>query len=284
MDEFLLSDAAFEGIRERIYRLTGIALSDAKRTMVVGRLQRLLRQHGLASFEAYLDFLDQPAHGRHVQDFINALTTNLTRFWREEHHFDHLIAYVGGVIERRPRRSPDGRPRLRIWSAGCSTGQEPYGIAMDLLAAFPELKRWDFRILATDVDTAVLARAERGVYPESELSGVSASRAALIERADDGSLRIPEAARAAVVFNPLNLLAPWPMRHPFDAVFCRNVTIYFDKQTQAAIFARLGESLVAGGFLYVGHSENLGAACGGFRLVGKTIYRSTPSARARSAA
>lgn len=284
MDELPLSDAEFDGIRERIYRLAGIALSDAKRTMVVGRLQRLMRQLKITSFTAYLDALDAPGPHRHVEDFVNALTTNLTRFWREEHHFDHLVTYVAHLIAQRPRRAADGRPRLRIWSAGCSTGQEAYSIALDLLAVFPELKRWDFRILATDIDTAALAKAERGIYPDSELSGVTPGRAALLERLPDGSLNVPAAALRVVVFKPLNLIAPWPMRGPFDAVFCRNVTIYFDRQTQSAIFERIGTILVPGGFLYIGHSENLATAGGSFKLAGKTIYQSARTSQARSAA
>ena len=175
---------------------------------------------------------------------------------------------------------PTARPRLRIWSAGCSTGQEPYCIAMDLLAAYPELKRWDFRILATDIDTAVLPKAETGIYPESELSGLAAERAALFER---GARRlacvVPKAARRHVSFKPLNLMAPWPMQGPFDAVFCRNVTIYFDKVTQSRVFARLGAILAPGGFLYIGHSENLAGSHDGFRLVGKTIYQAIGQGR-----
>jgi chemotaxis protein methyltransferase CheR len=284
LDELPLSDAEFDGVRARIYRLTGISLSDAKRTMVIARLQKHLRQQKLGTFAEYFALLDSPGSDRHVQDFINALTTNLTRFWREEHHFDHLVAYVGGLIERRPRKSIDGRPRLRIWSAGCSTGQEPYCIAMDLLEAYPELRRWDFRILGTDVDTMVLEKAERGVYPESEIAGVAPERAKLLDRPGDGTVRVPAAARKVVSFKPLNLISPWPMRGPFDAVFCRNVTIYFDRLTQSRIFARLGAILAPGGYLYIGHSENLGSSTDGFRLVGKTVYQATGKADARSAA
>ena len=243
-----------------------------------------MRQLKLQTFEDYFRVLDAPESAAHVQDFVNALTTNLTRFWREEHHFDHLIHYVGGLIERKPRRSVDARPRLRIWSAGCSTGQEPYCIAMDLLAAYPELKRWDFRILATDIDTAVLQKAETGIYPESELNGLAAERAALLERGADGSVVVPKAARRHVSFKPLNLIAPWPMRGQFDAVFCRNVTIYFDKLTQSRVFARLGAILTPGGFLYIGHSENLAGSHDGFRLVGKTVYQAIGKADARNAA
>jgi chemotaxis protein methyltransferase CheR len=284
MEEQPLTEAEFQGIRERIYRLTGISLSEAKRSMVVSRLQRLLRQMRLKTFVEYFEVIDAPGAEAHVQDFVNALTTNLTRFWREDHHFDHLIQYVGDLIEARPRKSLDGRPRLRIWSAGCSTGQEPYCIAMDLLATYPELKRWDFRILATDIDTSVLVKAATGHYAQSELAGVPPERAALLERTKDGSVMVPDAARRVVSLKPLNLIAPWPMRGPFDAVFCRNVTIYFDKLTQSRVFTRLGTIVAPGGYLYIGHSENLASGNEAFRLVGKTVYQSTGRAEARSAA
>jgi chemotaxis protein methyltransferase CheR len=228
---------------------------------------------GLASFDDYVDFLEHAGTAQDSQDFVNALTTNLTRFYREDHHFAHLSDYVRDLVARRPRVGPDGRPRLRIWSAGCSTGQEPYTVAVSLLDQFPELKRWDFRILATDIDTNVIAKAATGVYPETELSGLSAQRAALFERNGDGMIRVPAAARSLVAFKPLNLITDWPMRGPFDAIFCRNVAIYFDKPTQGRLFSRLGKMLAPEGFLYIGHSENLGSGAEGFRLVGKTIYQ-----------
>jgi chemotaxis protein methyltransferase CheR len=155
---------------------------------------------------------------------------------------------------------------------------------MDLLSAYPELQRWDFRILATDVDTSVLAKAQSGVYPDSELTGIPESRVGLLERTGK-TVTVPETARKAVSFKPLNLIAEWPMRGPFDAVFCRNVTIYFDKRTQARVFSRLGTIIAPGGFLYIGHSENLGSGNEAFRLVGKTVYQVTDkAAEARSAA
>lgn len=281
-NEFTLSEREFERIRKRVYAAAGIALSDAKRTLVIARLSKLLRRLKLPGFDAYLDFLESAGSPEDAQDFVNALTTNLTRFWREDHHFTHLVAHIGELMRA---RTGVVRRRLRIWSAGCSTGQEAYTIALSLLAAWPELKRWDFRVLATDIDTAVLARAATGIYPESELAGLAPERARLFERLAGGRIRVPEAAASVVSFKPLNLMAPWPMRGPFDAIFCRNVTIYFDKPTQGEVFARLGGILAPGGFLYIGHSENLGTGGTGFRLVGKTIYQARPAAeRARDAA
>ena len=276
--EYSLSEREFARIKARVYSVAGISLSDAKRTLVVSRLSKIVRALRLPSFDAYVDYLERGGSPQDGQDFVNALTTNLTRFYREDHHFEHLRSYVGTLMSERPRGT-----RLRIWSAGCSTGQEPYTIGMDLLAAFPELKRWDFKILATDIDTAVLAKAAGGVYPENELNGLSAERSRPFERLGDGMIRIPAGVRELVSFKPLNLIGPWPMKGPFDAVFCRNVAIYFDKPTQGEVFGRFAKLLAPEGFLYIGHSENLGTGGDGFRLVGKTIYQSKEKLNKRAA-
>jgi chemotaxis protein methyltransferase CheR len=279
--EFSLSDREFARVKARVHAQAGISLSEAKRTLVVSRLSKVIRRLQLRSFDAYLDYLEHSGSAADRQSFINALTTNLTRFFREDHHFEHLVDHVGQLIAARPGVA---RQKLRIWSAGCSTGQEPYTIALALLHAWPELRRWDFKILATDIDTDVVVKAAQGVYPESELSGLTPERARLFERRG-GTIRVPAAALAVVSFRPLNLMShPWPMRGPFDAIFCRNVAIYFDKKTQGEVFARLGEILAPGGFLYIGHSENIGASAGGFRLVGKTIYQGRPAQNKRDAA
>ena len=279
--EFALQERDFDRIRDRLYDVAGISLSDAKRTLVIARLSKIVRGLKLPSFDAYLDYLETQGTPDDAQAFVNALTTNLTRFWREEHHFTHLVAHIGDLMHA---HEAHGSKRLRIWSAGCSTGQEPYTIALSLIAALPELKRWDFKILATDIDTQVIAKAASGVYPESELNGLSPERARLFERLGDGRIRVPQSIVSLVSFKPLNLMAPWPMKGPFDAVFCRNVAIYFDKKTQGELFGRLGAILVPEGFLYIGHSENLGAGGSNFRLVGKTIYQARAQQKARDAA
>jgi chemotaxis protein methyltransferase CheR len=276
--EFALSEREFARIKARVYSVAGISLSDAKRTLVVSRLSKIVRALRLPSFDAYVDYLERDGSPEDGQNFVNALTTNLTRFYREDHHFEHLRTYVKTLMSERPRGT-----RLRIWSAGCSTGQEPYTIAMDLIGAFPELKRWDFKILATDIDTAVIAKAAGGVYPENELTGLSTERARPFERSGDGQVRVPAALRELVSFKPLNLIGPWPMKGPFDAIFCRNVAIYFDKPTQGEVFGRFAKMLAPEGFLYIGHSENLGSGGEGFRLVGKTIYQSKDKLNKRAA-
>lgn len=270
--EIALTEGEFRRIRDRLYSVAGISLSDAKKTLVFSRLGKIVRRMGYDSFDEYVDFLERSGSSADDQEFVNALTTNLTRFFREDHHFDHLKDYVGKLIQSTPRTSPGGKPRLRLWSAGCSTGQEPYTIILHLLSSFPELKRWDFKLLATDIDTNVLAKAAQGVYPESELSGLSPERMKLFERPGDGTIRIPAEARQIASFKPLNLMHDFPVKGPFDAIFCRNVAIYFDKPTQLQLFNRLGGVLAPNGFLYIGHSENMGPGAKGFSLVGKTIY------------
>lgn len=274
-----LSEATFERLRERIHAAAGIALSGSKRSLVVARLGRLVRRLQLKSFDSYLDYLDSGANAEAEQDFVNALTTNLTRFFREAHHFEHLVEHVRGIVAARPKAR-----RLRIWSAGCSTGQEPYSIGLSLLDELPELAQWDFRILATDIDTAVLARAATGVYPVGDLSGLSSRQREMVQRMSDGRVRMPETVMSRVTFKPLNLLSQWPMRGPFDAIFCRNVTIYFDRATQASVFRRFGEILSPEGMLYVGHSENMRFTETGLRIVGKTIYQRADRRKPRSAA
>lgn len=277
--EISLSEREFSRIKNRVYQVAGISLSDAKRTLVISRLSKIVRSLSLPSFDAYVDFLERGGSAQDGQDFVNALTTNLTRFYREDHHFTHLRSHVGALMATKPRGS-----RLRIWSAGCSTGQEPYTIGMDLLTAFPELKRWDFKILATDIDTSVIAKAARGIYPENELSGLTAERARPLKKLSDGTIMVPEVVREMVSFKPLNLIGPWPMKGPFDAIFCRNVAIYFDKPTQGEVFGRFSKLLAPEAFLYIGHSENLGSGGEGFRLVGKTIYQSKLKQNKREAA
>jgi chemotaxis protein methyltransferase CheR len=275
--ELILSDREFSRIRRRVRAIAGIALSDAKRILVVARLSKLLRAKGFSSFDRYLDHLETRGSEADAQAFVNALTTNLTRFWREEHHFEHLAEQL-----RLRAMAGAGRPRLRIWSAGCSSGQEAYSLALTACTALPNIAELDFRILATDIDTAMLARAAGGTYRAGELAGLDTQKAALFEHAGPDLVRVPEAARQLVTFKPLNLMNAWPMRGRFDAIFCRNVAIYFDRSTQLELFARLADLLTEDGFLYIGHSENVGDTAG-LESVGSTIYRKRAGVR-RSAA
>lgn len=266
--EIPLPAEAFRRISERIHALAGIVLKDHKRQMVSTRLGRRLRALGLSDYDSYLALLDGPEGAGEAVELINALTTNLTAFFREAHHFDDLREHV--IAPRLAARAP----KLRIWSAGCSTGEEPYSIQMTLMAAGALDRPWDYRLLATDLDSQVLARAEAGIYAADRLGGVPAN---LRERAfrprPDGSVEVQAALKAQVRFRRLNLLEPWPFRGPFDAIFCRNVLIYFDAETKAGLVDRFAEMLAPDGTLYLGHSESLLGDHPRLVSCGRTIYR-----------
>jgi len=269
----------FTLVRER----TGIVLTDKKTDMVYARLAKRLRQLGMRSFKEYRACLEDPDGGaEELVSFINAITTNLTRFFREEHHFEHLRTEVlGSLAAEQP--STAGRRRLRIWSAGCSTGQEPYSIAMTVLGELRSLEKWDARILATDLDTAVLETGKAGLYKVEDTAGIPEPlRKRFIDPAPDSRgrfgesmMRIAPALRDLVVFKQLNLLGPWPMKGPFDAIFCRNVMIYFDRETQMSLADRFAEMLRPDGWLYLGHSESLLKNSDRYALRGRTIFRRT---------
>jgi chemotaxis protein methyltransferase CheR len=263
--EFTFSSADFERVRTLIYQRAGIHLQAGKQAMVYSRLSRRLRETGHRGFSDYLQWLEShAADNAEWQAFVNCLTTNLTSFFREDHHFAALADDL---------RARVGRP-LRIWCNAASTGEEPYSIAMTVAEALGA--QADVRILATDIDTHVLEAARRGVYDASS-RGLSAER---LKRhflrgtgANVGAVRIkPELARA-IEFRPFNLMSgAWSFGEPFDLVFCRNVMIYFDAPTQRRVLERMHGAMRPGGLLYVGHSENFTDSRTLFRLRGKTIY------------
>jgi chemotaxis protein methyltransferase CheR len=270
--EFRFTDRDFHRIRTLVSQLTGIALSEAKREMVYSRLARRLRQLGLASFGDYCAWLEA-GHNEELTQFVNAITTNLTAFFREPHHFDYLATTLLPALRRTRAQSR----RLRLWSAGCSSGEEPYSMAMVLKEAFPAANGWDIKILATDIDSNVLATACQGVYSADRVSGISPQRLRRWFRkgvgANAGLVRVVPELQELITFRQLNLMDAWPMRGPFDVIFCRNVVIYFDKATQKALFDRFATLLDTHGCLFVGHSESLFKLTDRFELLGKTIYR-----------
>jgi chemotaxis protein methyltransferase CheR len=265
--EFAFSSRDFERVRRLIHDHAGIHLHAGKQAMVYSRLSRRLRETGHRSFSDYLGWLQRnhdSAARTEWQQFVNGLTTNLTAFFREAHHFDCL------AHDLRERRGRD----LRIWCAAASTGEEPYSIAMvvdETLGAQASVE-----IVASDIDTTVLASAERGVY-DADARGLSVAR---LQRhflrgkgANHGRIRVRPALARRVAFRSLNLIEPrWDLGAPFDIVFCRNVMIYFDAPTQRRVLHRLHAALAPAGLLYVGHSENFTQAREWFRLRGKTIY------------
>jgi chemotaxis protein methyltransferase CheR len=267
--EFEFGDRDFRRICDLIRSRAGIALADGKRDMVYGRLSRRLRALGLRSFRDYLDRLEQDG-GDEWQAFTNALTTNLTAFFREPHHFERLRQ------ELQPRA---GQEPIKLWSCAASTGEEPYSIAITACEAFGTLTP-PVRILATDVDTQVLATGERGVYPLERIASLDVGlRRRYFQRGtgpNDGFARVNPALRKLIEFRQLNLLAPrYDVSGPYTAVFCRNVMIYFDKTTQRDILARLVPHLADDGMLYTGHSENYLHAADIIQPCGRTLYRRT---------
>ncbi|MGE0385475.1 MAG: protein-glutamate O-methyltransferase CheR [Gammaproteobacteria bacterium] len=270
--EFEFTSAQFDTLRRLVREHTGITLNDTKREMVYGRLSRRLRRLNLTSFAQYLALLES-GDGSEMRDFINAVTTNLTAFFREPHHFEFLADTV--LPELVARRGP--ARRLRIWSAGCSTGEEPYSIAMTLREAAARLTGWDTRILATDIDTNVLATAAAGVYPLERTASIPESRRRRWFKLGEGDLQgraaVVDEARDLVRFRHLNLMGEWPFKGRFDVIFCRNVVIYFDKDTQRRLFDRYADALTDDGFLFVGHSETLYRVTERFALLGRTVYR-----------
>lgn len=273
MREFIFTDEDFEALRSLVKEVTGITLGDMKRELVYGRLSRRLRALGLRSFAEYRRLLCSAEGAEELEGFTNAVTTNLTAFFREGHHFDYLRDRV--LLPR--RADPSASRRLRIWSAGCSTGEEPYSIAMTVAESIPDWQRWDIRILATDLDSEVLARGRRGRYREDRLRGMSPARVARFFDEDNGpegrSYSVTEDIASMVTFGRLNLMDELPMRGPLDVIFCRNVVIYFDKPTQRDLFARVERLQRAGDTLFLGHSESLFNVSDAWRLVDKTTYR-----------
>ena len=269
--EFEFGNEDFEALRKLVKQITGINLSDQKRELVYGRLARRLRALQLQSFAQYREVLAQDG-GQEIAQFCNAITTNLTAFFREPHHFDYLRDQVLA-----PLADGAANRRLRIWSAGCSSGEEPYSLAMTILEALPDVRRWDVRILATDLDSDVLERGRRGVYTEERLKNLTAQRRSrfFLERRDRGALYYEAAPelKSLITFKQLNLMQPLPMRGPLDAIFCRNVVIYFDKDTQRELFARVAQLQQPGHLLFLGHSESLFKVSEQYALIGKTVYR-----------
>lgn len=265
---FVFTARDFDRVRRMIRDKAGIALADTKEEMVYSRLARRLRALRLDSFKTYLDGLEAAGTEAEWQEFTNALTTNLTSFFREAHHFDALREFL--------QRQPRGRT-VRIWCSAASTGEEPYSIAISACEAYGTLTP-PVAILATDIDTHVLGVAERGVYPLDRVEKLDLSRKRRFflkgAGATAGQCRVVEPLRKLLTFRQLNLLdAKYPMKGPFDVIFCRNVMIYFDKPTQLAVLRRMIPLLAPEGLFFAGHSESFFHAADLIRSVGRTIYR-----------
>lgn len=260
----------YDWVRAQVRRHAGINLSAAKQDLIYNRLVRRLRALNLASFAEYRARVE--IEGGEMGEIINAITTNVTAFFREPHHFETLSQ----LVTRRPIEAGE-RPRLRIWSAGCSTGEEPYSIAITLFETLgPALGDWDVKVLATDIDTRVLEVAQSGVYPLDRIEQVPvARRDRWFQRGTGehaGSCRVRPEVGQILTFRPLNLIEAWPVHGPFDVIFCRNVLIYFERALQTRIIRQFASLLRPGGLLFLGHSESAGEAASLFTNVGHTTH------------
>ncbi|MEM7508933.1 MAG: protein-glutamate O-methyltransferase [Pseudomonadota bacterium] len=269
IDQLILTEEEFDRVSILADELAGIVLEGHKQQMIQTRLARRVRALDLPDFAAYLDLIEGPHRETELESFINTVTTNLTSFLRENHHFDHLEnSVMVGLAE-------SGAKRVRIWSAGCSTGEEPYSIAMTCLSSPHWRSAWDFRILATDLDTNVLGVAARGQYGAERKAAIPAALDRWTQAFETGFEMRPEAKRL-ITFRRLNLIENWPVSGPFDAIFCRNVLIYFDPQTKARLVDQFAKLLAPDGILYLGHSESLLGKHPLLSREGKTTYRRRP--------
>lgn len=268
--EFKYGNRDFRRVREMIHARAGIALSDSKVHMVYSRLARRLRELDMVNFSDYLDQLEADQGSPEWERFTNALTTNLTAFYREAHHFEILSKLL---IKR---RAAAGGERMLIWCAAASTGEEPYTLAMTAVETFNTMTP-PVSILATDIDTQVLQTAERGIYPMERLEKLSNQRLKQFFLRGSGEYagqaKVVEPLKRLITYRQLNLLdKEWPLRGPLDAIFCRNVMIYFDKQTQHGILQKMKPLLRSDGLFFAGHSESFHHAADLFRPCGRSVY------------
>lgn len=257
-----LSQQQFEKIKDRLYDFCGIRLSSDKQNLVKARLNKRLAAVRVGSFDEYLSYVERDS--TEFSHMIDALTTNKTNFFRERQHFDFLRSVILPQLRAR---------RLRIWSSACSSGEEPYSISMLLNEAIPDIASWDIKILATDISNRILRKAAVGEYGDEAMSGITqAQRQKYFVRSGDQQNRVRDGIKKPVKFARLNLMEEWPMRGPFDVIFCRNVMIYFDKPTQGVLVNRFYDLLEHGSHLFVGHSESLTSINHRFGYVQPAIY------------
>lgn len=268
--EFEYTHEDFDFLRKISNEHSGILVPDDKFDMFYSRLSKRVRMHGLANFKQYCQYLKNNQE-HEFTEFINAVTTNLTSFFREKHHFEYLKNTVLPEIIKRNSTTKT----IKCWSAGCSTGEEPYSLAMTLLENVPS--QWDIKILATDLDTNVLQTAADGVYTSDRVEGLPSPLLKKWFKRGGGrnanKVKIKNELQDVIHFKQLNLMKEWPIKHRFDFIFCRNVLIYFDRDTKELLAQRYGKLLANGSHLFIGHSESLHQLDTGFDLIGNTIYK-----------
>jgi chemotaxis protein methyltransferase CheR len=267
-----LTPVEFDFVRQLIREYAGIVIGENKRSMVQGRVTRRMRELGIRDVGEYLDYI-RAAPEVERDGLASALTTNVTAFFREGHHFEYLLKEFLPSLRSRALR------KVRAWSAGCSSGEEAYSIAITLLEGMQSEPGWDLGVLATDLDFNMIRFAREGVYPTERVAKIPPEQ---LKRwflkggaSQTGRVMVRPELKRMVRVMPLNLLEQWPMKGPFDVIFCRNVFIYFDREVKAKIVDRYADLLPVGGLLFIGHSENLHGLTNRFELIGGTIYRKT---------
>ena len=273
-EEISLSEKDFRKISQLVYDHCGINLHTGKKELVRARLAKRLRLAKFSTFQEYLDNVLNDSTGLEFSILIDSLSTNLTSFWREPQHFEFLLdRFLPNLIDRKRKK---GNFRIRAWSAGCSSGEEPYSMAIVLLDALQGAGRWDIKLLASDISTTVLEVAKTGIYSEEKVKKLPCTQRHryLIPRRSNGEkiFEVGKQLRDIVVFRYLNLMKSWPVKGPLDFIFCRNVMIYFDKSTQQRLVNHFWEVLDTGGILFSGHSESLTGIAHKFKYVQPTIY------------
>ena len=272
-EDVILTEEDFRRISQIVYDHCGINLHDGKKELIRARLAKKLRAGGFRTFLEYMEYVEKDESGREFSSFIDVLSTNLTSFFREPQHF----GYVENILLPRliEKKQKENNFRIRAWSAGCSSGEEPYSIAITLLENLPK-GRWDARILATDISTRILEKAKAGIYNADRLEPVPLQQRTkyLVLNSGKGQkiYEVHKSLREMIIFKYLNLMTRWPVKGPLDFVFCRNVMIYFDKPTQAMLVKRFYELLDSGGVLFTGHSESLTGIEHSFKYIQPTIY------------
>lgn len=270
--EFHYTDKHFNELRSLVFEYTGISMPDTKSELIYSRISRRLRKLNLHDFYEYCELIRSNTSGDEIGHFVNSVTTNLTSFFREPHHFEFLKKTVLPRLHDKNQMSR----KIRIWSAGCSTGKEPYSIAIAIKESGIDFSGWDVKILATDIDTNVLATGKAGIYPEEGRDGLSNNQLKQWflkgKGASEGQIKATRQLQELISFKQLNLMDHWPTKGQFDVIFCRNVVIYFNKETQKVLFKRIAEKIESGSHLILGHSESLFKVSDDFDLLGKTIY------------
>jgi len=264
-----LYDDEFEAIKELVYKKSGIHLTEEKRDLVRSRLGKILRRRGINSFWEYYRQVINDSSGKMLVEMLDAISTNFTHFFREKDHFDFLQTVV--IPQCEPKR------RLKIWSAGCSSGEEPYSIAITLFETIKDIKKWDVKILATDISTRVLKKAMLGIYQAEQLSTIPKlliRRYFLRGKGNwAGYYKVKPELKKMIEFKRLNLLEKFSFKVKFDVIFCRNVMIYFDKPTKESLINRFISCLVDGGYLFIGHSESLMGMKHSLKYIKPAIYQ-----------